>query len=272
LATLSAVSDFWTSFFLGVRWGIGHSTGLLLVGVILIMRDYHRGHNDADPVDMPEWLGPFCESLVGVFMLFLGAYGFRRAWSKRHRYEGRTPIASSEEELGLDSKGISKFHHHSTWAYQDDPLANLSNIVSNEFSPQATSLELEPASTACHCGEHAHDCGSIFNLGRHFSVRSMAVFAGIIHGLAGPGGVLGVIPAVQLHDWKLATIYLGSFCLASTLTMGCFASCYGLLSSGLGRQTHLEFQIHCFSSSLSILVGITWLVLLSMGKLEDVFP
>ena len=33
----------------------------------------------------------------------------------------------------------------------------------------------------------------------------------------------------------------------------------------------VEFWIRCFSASLSVLVGVVWLVLLSMGKLEDVF-
>ena len=76
LATLSAVSDLCTSFFLGVRWGIGHSTGLLLVGTILIIHDYHHDNNNSNnnnnnggddessnnnnnstkTVDVPDWL------------------------------------------------------------------------------------------------------------------------------------------------------------------------------------------------------------------------
>ena len=37
-------------------------------------------------------------------------------------------------------------------------------------------------------------------------------------------------------------------------------------------NTHCEFLIEVISAFLSILVGITWLTLLSIGKLEDVFP
>jgi hypothetical protein len=99
----------------------------------------------------------------------------------------------------------------------------------------------------------------------------MAIWVGIIHGLAGPGGVLGVIPAVQLHDLKLASIYLGCFCISSTLTMGIFAATYGVLSARLGQGTQRGFQIECVSASLSILVGIVWLTLLSIGKLDDLF-
>jgi hypothetical protein len=82
---------------------------------------------------------------------------------------------------------------------------------------------------------------------------------------------LGVIPAVQLHDWKLATLYLGTFCLISTLVMGAFAATYGTASAKMtGSAEKREFIVGMFSSCLSIAVGIVWLVLSPLGKL-DVF-
>jgi hypothetical protein len=283
LATLSAVSDCFSSFCLGVRWGIGHSTGLLLVGVVLIIRDYSKG-GDADVIDMPDALSHFFESIVGVFMLFLGVYGFQRASRKRHELQGRIALSSEDDEdeevddVPMELPEKDKVRHSKGTSYHDDPLHHhhhnvldaLSHMVADEYPSQPT-LELEAENL--ERSEHSvRVWGNLFNSSRRFSAKTMAVFAGIIHGLAGPGGVLGVIPAVQLHNWKLATLYLGCFCVSSTLTMGCFATFYGLCSSSVGRQTHLEFQIHYFSASLSILVGITWLVLLSLGKLEDVFP
>jgi hypothetical protein len=118
------------------------------------------------------------------------------------------------------------------------------------------------------------------------SVRTMAMTAGIVHGLAGPGGVLGVIPAVQLHNAQLATIYLVCFCTTSTITMGIFAMIYGTCSSKFvvpsprgssptattNAVVYRGFVIESISASLSILVGILWLTLLSIGKLDDVFP
>ncbi len=50
----------------------------------------------------------------------------------------------------------------------------------------------------------------------------------------GPGGVLGVLPAVELHAWDKALLYLASFCLTSILVMGAFAGLWGEMSYRLG--------------------------------------
>ena len=112
----------------------------------------------------------------------------------------------------------------------------------------------------------------------------LAFVAGIVHGVAGPGGVLGVIPAVQLKDAKAATIYLGTFCFTSTMVMGCFSAFYGVISQWLaggsssgssgrsGRNRYSRvFLVEMGSALLSIAVGVIWLVLLAVGNLDQVF-
>lgn len=108
------------------------------------------------------------------------------------------------------------------------------------------------------------------------STGALAVLTGIVHGVAGPGGVLGIIPAVQLRDPFLSSVYLGTFCFTSCLVMGGFAAFYGsfskwLAGGGVG-STNRVFLVEVGSASLSIFVGLIWIVLLSIGKLEDIFP
>jgi predicted membrane protein len=117
-------------------------------------------------------------------------------------------------------------------------------------------------------------CGCCAGGAKGLSTKTLACGIGIIHGVAGPGGVLGVLPAVQLRDWKKATLYLGFFCISTTITMGCYAALYGTCSTKVGKERGMrgEYIMECFSSALSIIVGVLWLTLLACGKLEEVFP
>lgn len=99
----------------------------------------------------------------------------------------------------------------------------------------------------------------------------MSFFMGILHGVAGPGGVLGILPAVQLQNLSLAYTYLASFCISSIITMGVFASLFGVCTERLSRITNLELQIECFSAALCTSIGAVWLSLSFTGKLDAVF-
>jgi hypothetical protein len=107
----------------------------------------------------------------------------------------------------------------------------------------------------------------------------LAVFAGLVHGLSGPGEVLGVVPAVQLKKAHLAILYLSTFCVTSTLVMGGFACFYGsvckCLVSREGRKDEdasmsRVFLLEFGSACLSIVVGIIWLTLLAVGELDAI--
>jgi len=321
LATLSAnVGNTLEAALLGIRWGVGHSSGLLVVGTILIILT----DSGQETVDMPDYATHVFESIVGIFMLLLGAYGVRRAWLKRpkgfyntsdsngsptkdkpeshHHYHPRSDgiftIDSGEfDPVPPHSPGADNHEHDNNQQPESSSNQNLEIYFEGDENPvclnrssaqdhlapvvtvSSDELDMEEAVVVEQAymqtvsPSRCRRC--INNMTRRISVKTMAFLAGIVHGLAGPGGVLGVIPAVQLRSWKLAALYLSCFCISSTCTMGCFAIMYGTCSSkltGNGTDTRREFQIECFSACLSILVGIIWLTLLSVGKLEDVFP
>lgn len=342
LATLSAnVGNHYEAAVLGVRWGLGHSSGLLLVGTVLIL----LSESGQDSVTMPDYASHVFESIVGIFMLLLGAYGLRRAWLKRPKsyynaIGNNTSSSTTNDDDSPNDKANNlpqPLHSHHRYHHEPDGLFRLGALEEGQdhphhqngmddsdednHNPQPLQLYLDgdetpvcipplPIRGASNGEEGEEDQGGIVtclsadgseyeeavvieqeflstvspsrfrnwinSLARRISTKTMAFLIGIVHGLAGPGGVLGVIPAVQLQNWKLASLYLACFCLSSTVTMGCFATMYGACSSkiaaGNGATASREFQIECFSAALSILVGITWLTLLAFGKLEDVFP
>ena len=105
------------------------------------------------------------------------------------------------------------------------------------------------------------------------SKKLLSLWIGIVHGVAGPGGVLGVVPAVKLHNLWHSVAYLGSFCASSIVVMGSVAALYGSCSARFSRENdHLAYVLEVASASLSFLVGCTWLILLYLGILDDVFP
>lgn len=234
------------------------------------------------------------ESVVGVFMLLLGTYGTIKAVRKRRDMAlgpGALPLTKNavggeEEEDEIALVQINKpeleveedDENTTNGASADDKLKlgeasmSLADVddTNDALSPPPDRSCLEYISA--RASSTLSWCESLRLFSRSTSTRLLAFGIGIIHGVAGPGGVLGVIPAVHLQDWRLATVYLGAFCLTSTLCMGCYAALYGLFSAKISDTTHLEFQLECLSAGLSIVVGILWLVLISLGKLEDFFP
>jgi hypothetical protein len=356
VATLSANVRTRQAFWLGVRWGVGHSIGLLLVGIVLIAitvpannnHDEQEGEGegevDGDEVVVPHTVEMVFESLVGVFMLLLGAYGIHRAVSRRRARADQTEkeqqLLEKEEDDSMVGGGDLEGADGDLAGLVDEgrnaPGGDMSPIEVGVATPPASAQVLlrgmsvgqeveyqRPADNATRVNlegegsslliagtpsaiEDAPDTTTPFQMegaspptgasiaredgdvdppptdevparrckiSDRVSAGFAALLMGTVHGLAGPGGVLGVIPAVQLRDWKLAILYLGTFCVVSTLTMGTFATVFGTLSSKLVDRSaaRLQFCMEFFPSCLSIVVGIVWLVLSPMGKLEEIF-
>jgi len=112
---------------------------------------------------------------------------------------------------------------------------------------------------------HAHACAPtarhsgglpFLDMSDPSTQRVVSVAMGLLHGIAGPGGILGVLPAVEMQHWQSSLLYLGSFMVASTLSMGIFAACYGEATRRIGSSgVSVELGLRVLSSSASIVVG-----------------
>ena len=318
LATLSA-NRRCAAFSLGVQWGLGHSTGLIIVGSALIA----ASDSGTEEVVVPELLSKILESVVGVFMLLLGIYGVIKAIRKRQMIDGDDPSTlpltkddltlhenenddndddasialvpiktSRGNSVGKDDKNNTREGSGGDQSGEDDASSASAeksklHVTKGEPSMSLADVDNSKAAAASLAPPIDQSFGSSISerlspilswfqnirlFSKTYSPRLLALGVGIIHGVAGPGGILGVVPAIHLQDWKLATVYLGTFCITSTLAMGSFAALYGSFSAKISDQTNLEFQLECFSAALSIIVGVIWLTLISLGKLEDFFP
>ncbi|KDO17935.1 hypothetical protein SPRG_16659 [Saprolegnia parasitica CBS 223.65] len=292
LATLSAGSS-WRSFALGMRWGMGHSIGLILMAVFFILLD---GKLNLDKLTI------VTDVIVGVFMVALGGYGLysghkkylatlaeldttNTTSAKTRSYE-KCPDVDSSSDSEADLKEI----HLAPIGTTSEDEATIASSTGSPTVPDiddemeeldldeiegALEAQLEEQSALVHspapvCGRRS--CLPTINMDNPATQKVTALCVGIVHGIAGPGGILGVLPAVGLHNWTKSIAYLGSFCVTSILIMGLFAAFYGEATAQLGRRSaRIAYGIAVFSSMLSVLVGILWIVLVATGKLQDVF-
>ncbi|KAI9919907.1 hypothetical protein PsorP6_015680 [Peronosclerospora sorghi] len=255
LIVLSAGSS-WRSCQLGMRWGCGHSTGLILVTACFLALNQHLN------IDV---FGTYCDFLVGFLMVALGLWSLRYYLLLRKKVQRKQhPVVKESTPLQMDPALPSMPDD-----IESESDAEVKEVVYTHYmdhhGPPPSSSE-EPTVRTCCFGLLKADI-------KNPSTQKLTAFAyGTAHGLAGTGGVLGVLPAVILNDWTKSTAYLAAFCLASILTMGGFAALYGEITGRMSRFSDASLvRVGIFSSSVSLLVGLTWIVLVSTGTLDEVF-
>lgn len=95
---------------------------------------------------------------------------------------------------------------------------------------------------------------------------ALALVVGLIQGL-GATSVLGGMSASQLNDMSTA-LYLSTFCLTSTFISGGFTAFYDWLGRK-GSSGKSIFLVEAGSAILSVAVGVLYLALLLVGKMEE---
>lgn len=179
---------------LGLRWGLGHGLGVVLLGGLGIAA---RGVVDVDAISA------WSEFIVGFMLVAMGLWALRRA-----------------------SRMVIHAHGH---AHDDADHAHLHVHASPEKHD-----------TAAHRG-HSH----------------AAFFVGLLHGAAGTGHLLGVLPSLALPPVQ-AAIYLGAYFVAAVGAMGLFGGLMGRLTRrfGLLGLRRIMYGV----STAAIGVGALWLV------------
>lgn len=241
---------------LGIRWGLGHSTGLVIVAIIFIVL---KGE-----VDMRH-ISHYLNIFVGVFMIALGLHGiysavYAKYFETDNKYKKYQSIGNDHDDFekeGLLGASVEDASKEAQFAQ---------NNVAIDIDADLTEHREDCSCCSSCCPSCTADIKDPVTQG------IVAFGVGILHGIAGPGGILGVLPAVEMKDWTAAVVYLACFVTSSTLCMGTFAAVYGEMTKKIGDISgSVEFIVTLISCSLSLIVGILWVVLSYMGKLEEFF-
>jgi len=130
----------------------------------------------------------------------------------------------------------------------------------------AATRALAALRVAGKAGDHAHDHADGHGHGphghghRHLHDARAALAVGLVHGTAGGGHILGVLPALALPTRVAAIAYLLAFGVATVAAMTTFSAAVGRISrraSRGGRRAYAGLLGAC--AAASIVVGVWWL-------------
>ena len=257
LATLSS-NNSWRAVSLGIRWGAGHSAALIIVTIIFLIL---KGNLDLHLMER------YANGFVGFFMIILGLFGVRQAYTlHKEKQDKRNEEIDHHNNSNNNNDGAVENGEKLTLI---DTHSNSDDINSDDNNNNNNRL-LTPGQLKGK--EREKGLFDSVSMKDPWTQQLVAFSIGIVHGVAGPGGVLGVLPAVEMTNPSASLIYLSAFVFTSTICMGIFAAAYGEATKRLSTTTEkMEFILSCFSSCVSVLVGIIWLSLSLAGKLQDFF-
>ncbi len=171
------------AWLIGLRWGIGHALGIIVVGL--------AGYAVIDWLDV-ELISGLSERMVGLVLITIGV------WSFAHLHRARLP---------------------------------------------------RPDASAAHAGIVGH-------------VHTRAAFlVGVVHGVAGTGNLLGVLPAMAQPSWIYMGAYLVSFGAGSILGMVGFASLFALAAPSQESSSQAAYRWLSIAAAVACFaLGVLWVL------------
>ncbi len=213
------------AIWIGVSWGLGHTTILFLAGVILLLLNLH----------IPERLALLFELLVGVMLILLGIQAFmslRRLQMHAHSRRDDDNEPELHGHFHIDDTTADHRHRHlGRWE-------KLSKLLIAGITPGE---------------DQYHKDGPGRALKPFFRLKSYAV--GIVHGLAGSAALMLIVLANIRSAWTGAG-YILIFGFGTVMSMGLISILISLPFSISGRIPLLNRVIQAVTGTISILFGL----------------
>ncbi len=240
-----------------MRWGCGHGVGLLAVFGIILAVD--KENDEA----LRGKLQTVAGVVVGSLMLGLGLYGIG-VGGGIHR------TASEYRDLSSLDGGVFDGDAGGGDRSAGERASLLASARLRSTANAPARATATPRDEERGSADGAGDSAKKYD---PLTRTALAVTVGVVHGAAGPGAVLGVLPAVSLRDPALACGYFGGFLASTVCTMGAFAALYGKLTKALGDAygDALRRRLMLFSSLCCAVVGVVWIALSLSGVNFDAF-
>lgn len=208
------------AIWVGVSWGLGHTTTLLAAGILVLMVK----------LSLPERLALFFEFAAGVMLVFLGTQIF---WSFRNRkVHLHSHQFDEHSHLHLHSHADSEEHGH----HAKSRVNNWAYFLIAGIAP----------------GEHGHR--KFIGAGKPF-FRLKSYIIGTIHGLAGSAALLLVVLAGLKSTW-MGVSYILLFGLGSIAAMGAVTFFISLPFSVSAQLPRVIKPLGLAAGTLSVVFGL----------------
>ena len=220
------------AIWVGVSWGLGHTTTLFLAGGALLLLNLH----------IPERLALFFEFAVGLMLIVLGVQTFlsfrqHKVHLHAHTHEG-------------ESDSHEHFHTHEDTSDHGHP-----HLLRFDKWSKLLAAGVVP-------GEHfASDARSAMT--PFFRLKSYLV--GTVHGMAGSAALMLLVLANIESVWSGIT-YILIFGLGTVVSMGIISVFISLPFSVSGRMPRLNRIIQASAGTFSILFGLFLMYQVGIGE------
>ena len=322
---------------LGVQWGIGHALGLALVCAVFFATRRRMNLDDFGEY-ADKAVGASMIALGMISLWHLRRWRTRRERERAHIVDERVAGAGDPEvhddvaaDVASASSQLAPSHRASPAhvalvleagseehaAAHDMRLPHI-HVPRGSSPSSPSSSPAKPASSQRAAAERVTSPGGAARFGEQKiddeskaddskadesstddkSRRGWSMSIGLVHGVAGPSGILAVLPAVVLADAGKSAAYLVAFFVASATAMGAFAAIFGYVTDlAVRRQmdddaqhdgcedvgavdsrerrvtratdaaTRVAMGLNLCAGVLAVAVGTTWLALSWLGLL-----
>lgn len=210
------------AIWIGVSWGLGHTTTLFLAGGTLLLLNVH----------IPERMALFFELLVGVMLIVLGIQtllSFRRQKVHIHAHRHADDEPEVHQHFHIHEETPDHTHSHSRWENLRKVL--LADIIPGEHGASSAKGALTP----------------------FFRLKSYVV--GTVHGLAGSAALMLLVLA-NIKSVGTGFTYMLVFGTGTIVSMGLISIFISLPFSISGRMPRLNRVIQTAAGTFSIVFGL----------------
>lgn len=257
------------SWIIGFSWGLGHTTGMLLIGILFIL------FKEVLPI---EAISKHSDTVIGFLLIGIGGWALMKRYLQHsHGYKPHghfhykpflyahihkhthpsTPSASHHHDHGHDhSHDHGHDHHDHHHGHSHDGAHQHDHDHSHEGHENAP-----------HQGFVVHDRHPVdYGHGHSHSgiVKQNAFSAfliGVIHGFAGFSHLFALLPSLALPTIMASVIYITAFASGTILTMVAFAFILGIVAhrSEVKKKEQFLKWFSITGAVMAIAIGILWI-------------